>query len=112
MNEFKPCGCGWVSDKTYVECADHAAMRKRLDKLEPEVVHSIRLGRYLSLQGLVRGYEKQIERTLAEMDSVWLTLTDDEIAWLDFRNIKSPGSESGSPYGDEIVDDGRYDREQ
>jgi hypothetical protein len=33
MTIFKPCGCGWESDKEYSECLDHAAQRRELEKL-------------------------------------------------------------------------------
>ena len=94
MSKFKPCGCGWTSDKTYVECVDHAAMRKKLNEFEKQNLnHNIRLEKYLGLQHQVHAYEKQAEYILAEMDSVWLTLTDEEIAWLDARGMKKPNNQ-------------------
>ena len=33
MADFKPCGCGWFSDKEYEECTAHSEQRKELEKL-------------------------------------------------------------------------------
>ena len=32
MGNFKPCGCGWISDKEYIECPDHTSMREHTTK--------------------------------------------------------------------------------
>ena len=34
MSGFRPCGCGWESDKEYIECADHEDQRIELEKLK------------------------------------------------------------------------------
>jgi len=37
MTDFKPCGCGWESDKTYIECENHANQRKELEAANDNV---------------------------------------------------------------------------
>lgn len=66
----KRCGCGWVGDKTYQECADHADLRKRLEaaeKLAHEVGRAlqflaIRVPWHRVLQGALDLYNKAREQ--------------------------------------------------
>ena len=88
--KFKPCGCGWVSEKEYAECEDHAEIRKRLAKLENQDVHySARLRKYFALQDRIDLYETLSEETLAEMDSIWYKLTDEEIALIESWGVNN-----------------------